>query len=289
MSNRVDNNREAQRSEQKRIEKQAMKDSRKGSDEFAKLVGQKQENTSKANQSKERTKGEMLKQTLAQKSMKGSNALMARQGIQANKFQQALQKQGTDNLQQTKSESTHRNDESQEVRHFNDQQDQVRERKEMDRNERVQGLRDDDAQSGSGSGGGFGGGANEGGQQHEQGQQSALAGTSAIDAAGAPTAQAAAQAAASAPQIPPHVIKEIVERVFVGVNTEGLNEFTIDLKGMMLEGTTLQISADGAKIFAKVTTNDKNVGRLFKASEGELARVFGRKGLRLESMSIEER
>lgn len=289
MSNKVDSNRETRRDEQKRIEKQALKESRKGSDEFSKLVSQKQENTAKANQSEVRQKGEAMKQQLAKSQMRGSNALLARQGFQANKFQRALQKQGSENIQQTKGEVAHRSAETQEVRQFNDQQEQVRERKEMDRNERVQGIDRDDAGGGSG-GGGFGGGGQEGSRQQDRGSQAMIQGAAEVEGVGADRAAQQAQAPAPSGQpIPPHIIKELVDRVFVGVNQKGLNEFTIDLKGTMLAGTTLQISANGGRIYAKVQTGDKNVGRLFKASEGELARVFARKGLRLESMEIEER
>ena len=54
----------------------------------------------------------------------------------------------------------------------------------------------------------------------------------------------------------------------------------------MLAGSRLTISARDGKIFARFQTEDTNVGRLLKASEGELARAFGRKGLRLERLEV---
>ncbi|MEL6545713.1 MAG: hypothetical protein AAFQ82_13860, partial [Myxococcota bacterium] len=144
---RVNENNEKQRAEQARQQKQALKDSRKNSDEFSKLVGQKQEQTTKANASKQRQEGESVKHQTTQTRSKAGNLLLARQGIQANKFQQAMAQQGQQNLQHTKAETTQRNSENQEIRDFNTAQEQVREKKEMDKQERVQALDRDDGES----------------------------------------------------------------------------------------------------------------------------------------------
>ncbi len=282
---RVNENNEKQRLEQARQQKQALQDSRKSSDEFSKLVGQKQEQTSKANAAKQRQEGEAVKHQATQTRAKASNALLARQGIQANKFQQALQQQGTQNLQHTKAETTHRNTENQEVREFNTQQEQVREKKDMDKQERVQAV---DRDEGRGSGSGTGGGDMGGGASHDgDGHQNQLAGVGAIGEVDGAAATAEAQGAGSAPRIPPEIIQKIVRQVLVGVNQKGLSEVHIDFKGSELEGTSMVLTAEGNKIYARVFTDNRNFGRMFKASHTELAKTLkSAANLSLESLEI---
>lgn len=282
---RVNENNEQQRLEQARQQKQAVKDARKNSDEFSKLVGQKQEQTSKANAAKQREEGEAVKHQVTQTRAKASNALLARQGIQANKFQQALQHQGQQNLQHTKAETTHRNVENQEIREFNTQQEQVREKKEMDKQERVQSV---DRDEGRGSGSGTGGGDMGGGASHDgDGSQHQLAGVGAVGEADGAAATAEARGAGSAARIPPEIIQKIVRQVLVGVNQKGLSEVHIDFKGSELEGTSMVLTADGNKIYARVFTDNRNFGRMFKASHTDLAKALkNAANLSLESLEI---
>ncbi|MEO0814142.1 MAG: hypothetical protein AAFY60_14865, partial [Myxococcota bacterium] len=246
--------------------------------------GQKQEQTTKANASKQRQEGESVKHQTTQTRSKAGNLLLARQGIQANKFQQAMAQQGQQNLQHTKAETTQRNSENQEIRDFNTAQEQVREKKEMDKQERVQALDRDDGESGGHAGGGdMGGGASHDGD----GAQHQLSGVGAIGEASAATATAEAQGAGAAARIPPEIIQKIVRQVLVGVNKKGLSEVHIDFKGSELEGTSMVITADGNKIYARVFTDNKNFGRMFKASHTELARTLkSAANLSLESLEV---
>jgi flagellar hook-length control protein FliK len=98
--------------------------------------------------------------------------------------------------------------------------------------------------------------------------------------------QSTEAAAQAAPKLPAEVIRQIVERVMVGVNKEGLSEFRIELKDNILGGTALSLTAKDGKISAKFETRDANVKRLLMASEGELARAFEGKGLRLERFEV---
>ncbi len=118
-----------------------------------------------------------------------------------------------------------------------------------------------------------------------QGQGQAIAGAAAASQAAGP---AAAQGA-NAPQIPEAILQELVKRVMVGVDKSGIGNFVIQLKDDVLGGATLQISAKDGKINAKFTVNDENIARLLKASEGQLARAFGHKGLSLESLEVVSR
>ncbi|MEO1483155.1 MAG: hypothetical protein AAFU77_13695 [Myxococcota bacterium] len=282
---RVNENQEKARMEQARMEKQAQKDARAKSDDFSRLVGQRQENTSKANASKQRQEGAMVKNQTAQTRAKASNALLARQGIQANKFQQALVQQGDQNIQQTKGETLTRTTEQHEVREFNTQQEQVREKKEMDKNERVQAVRDEDGEAGSGEGG-MGGGGGGMGQSHDGSPGGQLEGVAGVGEAGSSQGAAEAQGALAQPRIAPEIIQKIVRQVLVGIDEKGLGTVHVDFKGSELEGTSMTITADGNKIHAKVFTDNKNLGRMFKASHTDLARALKSANLSLESLEV---
>lgn len=280
---KVNENREQQRMEQARMEKRVQQEARQKSDDFSKLVGQKQEQVAKNNSAEQRQKGEAVKHQGTQTRMKAGNALLARQGIQANKFQQAMAQQGQQNLQQTKGETTHRTSEHHEVRDFQTQQEQVRERKEADKHERVQAIDHDEgeAQTGAGGGGDFGGdGSQEGSPRDSQLQGVGQAGEANATAAGTDVAGAAG------PRLPPEVLQKIVKQVLVGKNQQGLGEIHIDFKGSELDGTSMVLTSEGSKIYAKVFTDNRNLGRLFKASHTELSRAM-RDGANLSLESLE--
>ena len=68
-----------------------------------------------------------------------------------------------------------------------------------------------------------------------------------------------------------------------------LEEFRVDLKGDVLGGASVAISNKDGKINATFESDDVNLRRLVKASEGELSRAFARKGMRLERLEVTAR
>ncbi|MEK7705792.1 MAG: hypothetical protein AAB426_12600 [Myxococcota bacterium] len=213
---------------------------------------------------------------------RGQEALLARHGIQSQSFQQHIEKRGHELVTDNRTQHKERTTDMKETRRGEAHQE-VREKRELDQKEgRVSAVSRDDRGQGGGAGGGDSAESGAGGQKHGSMGGQHLAGSS------APAATTATEHAhgSSAPRLPPDVIRKLVERVYVGVNTEGLSEFHIEFKESVLAGSRLTISARDGKIFARFQTEDTNVGRLLKASEGELARAFGRKGLRLERLEV---
>jgi len=82
------------------------------------------------------------------------------------------------------------------------------------------------------------------------------------------------------------VLQAIVDKVMVGLNKEGLSEFHIQFKDNVLAGSGLKISAKNGQVSAAFTTTNANVKRLLLASEGELARAFGSKGMSLARLEV---
>lgn len=280
---RVDENRDVQRQqEQKRLDDVQRQKARQDSDQFGKLVSQKQENTSKATQKQARTRNEgTMQQSAAQSRMHASSALLARQGIQANGFQQELAKQGLQNNTATTTQSKARNDELRDTKHAADEQRSSVNR-QADNHDKLAAISRDDRRGGQGGEGGDLGGS-QGGDSGFAGTQS---GSGAPMAAQGAAPAAAAQGAAGATKIPPHVLDALVKRVMVGVNPSGLSEFHIEFRENVLAGSRLRITANKGNITAHFETEDANVRRLIKASEGELARAFQAKGLRLERLEV---
>lgn len=215
---------------------------------------------------------------------KASNAaLLARQGMQAQaKFAAMLNNAGTENLQRTDSEVSVRREDVQE-KELSRAEDQVEiTREEIREEQRQQDLHfaavDPDQQGQHSRQGGQGGGQ---GDQRDQAPATTGVG-------GAAQAQESGHSA-NMPRIPEAVLQELVKRVMVGVDQNGLGTFVIQLKNDVLGGATMQITARDGKISAKFTVSDENTGRLLKASEGALSRAFGRRGMQLERLEVDTR
>ena len=281
---RVKDNRDAERiQEQKRIEKDNQAKDRQKSDTFSRMMNQRKGTEQKG------TNKQPLKQAPQAKTKTGaSNALMARQGIASNRFAATLQKQGSENLKYSESLSTDRGGEMQEKRVETAERQDTQESKRLDgQQDRVEAVdRDDGRGQGQGQGGrgdGSGGGQEKRDGQHQGDGQGVQTAAALKDGAAAPVH------AANQPKIPENILQEIVNRVFVGASTEGLTQFHVEFKEEILGGLRLEISAKDGKISAKFITSDKNIGRLLKASEGQLSRAFGHKGMSLERLDVETR
>jgi len=213
-----------------------------------------------------------------------SQALMARRGIQSNKFQETLQEQADEALSHTEGTGKERSTDLKKV-----DSDKVEDRRKTDKQdgdklaERYDRVSGDDPRK-QGGGGGMSG---EGDADSDKDKKGFSAGQATASVAGAGAAFAPQDVQGHAmPQIPAEVLQQLVARVMVGVNTEGLNEFHIQFRENVLAGSSLKITAKDGKITAQFTTQDVNVKRLLKASEGQLSRAFHQKGLYLDRLEV---
>ena len=115
--------------------------------------------------------------------------------------------------------------------------------------------------------------------QHEGGQPS-------VESA-APVEQAQQLGYTSATkQIPDAILEKLASNVWMGINEKGLNTFRIELKEGVLQGASVQVSAEGSKISLRIDGLDSNAQNLIEASKGSLMRKLASKGLELEELSV---
>lgn len=263
--------------EQKRLDKDNAKKSQEKSEQFSRTLSGKRQAQTKAGQKQVTQQHNNPGQKAAQKAA-GQNALLARQGIASNQFAAKLAQTGFQAVTTTKSDSANRNEDIRETKDADTKQSKVERNEEGQRQDKVSKISRDDAQGGGGNSAGGGGDSD----QPQDNAQAAIAAT-----AQANDPQQTTTIGANTPKLPEALLQEIVKRVLVGCDTEGLSQFHIEFKNDILGGVRLEISADGGKIKAKFVTEDKNVGRLLKASEGQLSRAFGHKGLQLDKLEVE--
>lgn len=94
------------------------------------------------------------------------------------------------------------------------------------------------------------------------------------------------QGAAGAKQLPPEVIEALVKEVMIGVGPDGMATFRIELNDGVLQGATLQITADKGKIGIDVAGLDAGAKRLVQASVGQLQRGLEKRGLALDWLAV---
>lgn len=83
------------------------------------------------------------------------------------------------------------------------------------------------------------------------------------------------------------IAQKIVERVRVGTNALGHAEFQIDLKGEVLNGLKMKVSAKNGRISAVFQGSDKEVLKML-AEQGEALKVaLGGRGLTLDQFKVE--
>lgn len=83
------------------------------------------------------------------------------------------------------------------------------------------------------------------------------------------------------------VAQKIVERVRVGTNAAGKMEFQIDLKGEVLSGMSIKVSAKNGKISAVFSGSDKDVLKMIEEQGEALKQALGARGLTLEDFKTE--
>ena len=83
--------------------------------------------------------------------------------------------------------------------------------------------------------------------------------------------------------------QKIVEKVRIGTNAMGKTEFQIDLKGDVLAGLSVKVSAKNGKISAVFSGSDKEVLKLIEEQGEALKAALGARGLTLEDFKTEAR
>ncbi|MBN1960990.1 MAG: hypothetical protein JW841_08585 [Deltaproteobacteria bacterium] len=283
---RVEEERQAQRYDDKRRAEDLQRTkSKQVGENFQKLVAEKQVASQNAFKQQMQAKNKSQLQQKATARHQANSALLARSGIDARRLNKMLEKQGEKQVEQSRVDNIVQRDDSLSEAERKEERNETfkaEEREEQARldSDRLAAISGDDNQGGNANNKNNSGSQdNDGSNSSEQGQQDM-----AIQAQAAAHAHAGHQAT-----LPQHLLETIVNRVFSGVNAEGLSQFTIELKSDILSGARLDIVSNGGKISCKFHTDDKNVARLVKASEGALARAFGHRGLTLERLEVIQR
>lgn len=83
------------------------------------------------------------------------------------------------------------------------------------------------------------------------------------------------------------IAQKIVERVRVGTNAAGLAEFQIDLRGDVLSGLSIKVSARNGKISATFSGTNRDVLKMLEEQSEGLRTALGGRGLKLENVRFE--
>lgn len=85
------------------------------------------------------------------------------------------------------------------------------------------------------------------------------------------------------------IAQKIVERVRVGTNAAGNAEFQIELRGDVLSGLSIKLSAKNGKIHAVFSGKDRDVLKMLEGQREGLKNALASRGLTLEDMRVEAR
>jgi hypothetical protein len=85
------------------------------------------------------------------------------------------------------------------------------------------------------------------------------------------------------------IAQKIVERVRVGTNAAGNAEFQIELRGDVLSGLSIKLTAKNGKIQAVFSGKDRDVLKMIEGQREGLKNALAGKGLTLEDMRVEAR
>ncbi|TQF10763.1 flagellar hook-length control protein FliK [Myxococcus llanfairpwllgwyngyllgogerychwyrndrobwllllantysiliogogogochensis] len=83
------------------------------------------------------------------------------------------------------------------------------------------------------------------------------------------------------------IAQKIVDRVRVGTNAAGLAEFQIDLRGDVLSGLSIKVSARNGKISATFSGTNRDVLKMLEEHSEGLRTALGGRGLKLETVRFE--
>jgi hypothetical protein len=118
------------------------------------------------------------------------------------------------------------------------------------------------------------------GQRDRDGQESTPRDAKGVDGV---ASKAGAQ---GAPKIPEQILEAIAKSVAMQISPDGRTELAISLKGTLLDGVTLHVTAKKGKVFCTFEGADKQLGNLIESSRGELMRQLGKRGLELEGLRV---
>jgi hypothetical protein len=88
-------------------------------------------------------------------------------------------------------------------------------------------------------------------------------------------------------QLANEIAQKIVERVRVGTNALGNAEFQIDLRGNVLSGLQVKVSAKNGRISAVFSGRDRDVLRMLEEQEQALSAALTSRGLQLDQFKVE--
>jgi flagellar hook-length control protein FliK len=83
------------------------------------------------------------------------------------------------------------------------------------------------------------------------------------------------------------IAQKIVERVRVGTNAMGIAEFQIDLRGDVLSGLSIKLTAKNGKIQAVFSGKNREVLKMLEEQRDGLKSALAGRGLTLEDMRVE--
>ncbi|WP_375760698.1 flagellar hook-length control protein FliK [Corallococcus exercitus] len=145
-----------------------------------------------------------------------------------------------------------------------------------------------DVNAGGGKGAGGGGASKE--KDDKGGQMAAAAGFRFNPALMAPVPVAKPKDMAGSERLRAmanEIAQKIVERVRVGTNAAGNAEFQIDLRGDVLNGLSIKVSAKNGKISATFSGSDRDTLKLLEEQSDGLRSALGGRGLALENLRFE--
>lgn len=99
-------------------------------------------------------------------------------------------------------------------------------------------------------------------------------------------AEAKGAQGANPTQIPPEVLRQIVNAVYKGVSQDGRTHMQITLKGGMLDGVRLEVRSNGGKVSCEFSNCGRDLGRLLDSAKGGLARGLSKRGLQLQRLAV---
>lgn len=83
-------------------------------------------------------------------------------------------------------------------------------------------------------------------------------------------------------KIPDEIMKKLVDAVYVGVNEKGLHTFRMEMKEGVLQGGSVEITADEGKITLSFTGLEGHAKNMMESSTGELMKRMEKRGLTLD-------
>lgn len=87
-------------------------------------------------------------------------------------------------------------------------------------------------------------------------------------------------------KLPTEILEHIAKSVAIAAAADGKVSMSVSLKGTLLDGVTLHVSASKGKVRCIFENCDKQLGNLIESSKGELMRQLGKRGLELDILRV---